>query len=616
MHGFLEQAAIFLLAAAVAAPLAKRAKVGSVLGYLIAGILIGPYGLGRFTNTYPAESVLQFAELGVVLLLFVIGLELQPRRLWAMRDAVFGYGFLQVLLTGALLALGGLWLGLAWQQAVYIGLALALSSTAFTLQVLGEKRELSTKHGRLAFSVLLFQDLAAIPILALVPLLTASAVAAPATGAAPSLLPSIVAAATAIGTIALVVIGGRLVLGRVYRLVASTGLREAMTATALLTVIVVALIMEAAGLSAALGAFIAGALLADSEYRHAVEADIEPFEGLLLGLFFTAIGMSLNLALAAGSPGTVLGIVAAFMAIKTAALYIVGRLYRLNNDGARRLGLACSQGGEFAFVLFSTAVTAGLLGRELGETLAVAVTLSMMATPLLLILDDAIVQRRPRVAPIYDVMPQEEGHVIVAGFGRFGQIVARVLRAKGIPMTVLEISSEQVDFVRQFGSKIHYGDAARLDILRAAQADKARAFVLAIDDVEASMKAAEIVRAHFPDLKIYARARNRQHAYRLLDLGIEVIRRETFESAVEMSRDVLRGLGYREAEVRRTVDTFRKFDERRLNEDYKHASDTERLKARARSSVEELENLFKLDAAEAAKEEAARAPRPLKSTAT
>ncbi len=602
MHDFLVQAAIFLLAAAVAAPIAKRLQIGSVLGYLFAGMLIGPYGLGQILPIYPAQTVLGFAELGVVLLLFVIGLELQPRRLWAMRHAVFGYGAAQVVLTGALIAIAAGFLGLAWQQAIFVGLALALSSTAFTVQVLGERKELTAKHGRLAFSVLLFQDLAAIPILALVPMLAGTQ----GPGATGAFSLDVIGTLKAFAILGAVIIGGRLVLGRVYKLVAATGLREAMTATALLTVIAVALAMEAAGLSAALGAFIAGALLADSEYRHAVEADIEPFEGLLLGLFFTAIGMSLNVELMRTQPFLVLGLVAGLLAIKSLALYVIGRAYRLNNRGARRMALACSQGGEFAFVLFGTAVLGGLIGKPLSDLLTVVVTLSMMGTSLLLFLDDLWQARQPVIAPLYETPPAEQGHVIVAGFGRFGQIVARILRAKRIPFTALEISSEQVDFVRQFGSRIYYGDASRLDILRAAQAGEARAFVIAIDDMDAATKTAQVVRTHFPELKIYARARNRQHAYALLDLGVEVIRRETYESALDLTREVLRGLGYRETEVKRSVQLFKTFDEKRLIEDYKLASDTDKLRARARSSIEELQQLFEEDAASAALADAAK----------
>ena len=589
MHAFLIQAAIFLVAAAFAAPLAKRLQIGSVLGYLFAGMLIGPYGLGRIYPVYSAQSVLEYAELGVVLLLFVIGLEMQPKRLWAMRSAVFGFGALQVVLTAMLLAAGSMLAGLAWQQALYIGLALALSSTAFTLQVLGEKKELSTKHGRLAFAILLFQDLAAIPILALVPIL------APVGGAAAGGV-SMLAIVKAVAVIALVIFAGRPVLSFIYRRVARTGMHEAMTATALLTVATIAILMEAAGLSAALGAFMAGGLLADSEYRHEVEADIEPFKGLLLGLFFTAIGMSLNLGVVLTMPLTVIGLVLGLALLKSAGFYVVGRGYKLTIAGARRLGFACSQGGEFAFVLLTAASLGGLLSHAIADLTAVVVTLSMMTTPLLLALDDWLLRLNPKPRPVYDAMPEADGHVIIAGFGRVGQVIARVLRAKRIPFTALEVSSEQVDFVRQFGAQIYYGDASRLDILRAAQAAKASAFVLAIDDVEASLKTAEVVRTHFPSLKIYARARNRQHAYRLLDLGVETLERETFESSVLMAKDLLRGLGTRESEVKRVADLFRKVDRKRLMEDYKIRTDVDKLRARALKTAEELEQMFREDA--------------------
>lgn len=588
--GMLVQAALFLGAAAIAAPVGRVLKIGSVLGYLAAGVLIGPQGFGYVV--YSPESVLGFAELGVVMLLFLIGLELRPKRLWSMRTAIFGYGMTQILLSTVLLSLP-MWLlaGLPALTSLLAGAALSLSSTAFTLQVLEEKKELTTKYGRLAFSVLLAQDLAAIPLIAGVGLLAAGA------GADQGF--AIGDALKAVAAIVAVILLGRFVLERVFRFVAQTGVREAMTAVALLTVISVVLLMQWAGLSAGLGGFLAGALLAESSYRHQLEADLQPFEGLLLGLFFTAIGMSLDLAVLREQPWQVFIAVAGVLIIKGLVLYGLARRYGISVPGARRLGLVASQGGEFAFVLFAAAFAAGALASDFAAFLAVVVTLTMVATPFLLIFDDAFLKRRPAAAPAFDAMPEEAGHVIVAGFGRFGQIVARVLRARGIPFTALEVSPEQVDFVRQFGSMIYYGDASRPDVLHAAQAGKARAFVLAIDDVEASMRTAEVVRREFPDLPILARARNRQHVYRLMDLGISVIERDTFRSAVALSKGLLRELGIRESEVRRLVDTFQEHDERWLREAHTDANDIEKLQARARKFTVELEELFRRDAEEA-----------------
>ena len=583
------QVAVFLAAAAIAAPLGRTLRMGAVLGYLAAGIVIGPYVLGPLYALTDVGEVLHFGEFGVVMLLFVIGLELRPVRLWAMRSAIFGLGTAQLVATSLVLAAIGMALGLTLAQALFIGLALSLSSTAFALQVLEEKGELTTRHGRLAFAVLLFQDLAAIPLIALVPLFALGA-------AEPTM--DVKSAVIAIGTILGVIVVGRFLLSRLYRIVAATGVREAMTATALLTVVGVALVMEAVGLSAALGSFIAGALLADSEYRHQIEADIAPFEGLLLAVFFIAVGMSIDLGVLAAEPGTLLAIVLALVLIKAAILYLLGRWWGLDSKGARRLGLVISQGGEFAFVLFGAGALEGVIDRHMANLLTLAVTLSMAATPLLLLIDDAIARALKPEPPEYEMPPGGDQHVIIAGFGRFGQIVARVLRARQIPFTALDSNVEQVDFVKRFGAQIYYGDAGRLDILRAAGADKARAFVLAIDDVECSMRVAEIVRKNFPDLPIYARARDRTHVHRLMDLGVEIIERETFLAALELTKDLLRGLGLKEAEVRRLTETFKRLDEKRLYEDYQYYTDLEKVRANAQSQAKELEELFARDVEE------------------
>ena len=583
------QVAVFLAAAAIAAPLGRTLRMGAVLGYLAAGIVIGPYVLGPLYALTDVGEVLHFGEFGVVMLLFVIGLELRPVRLWAMRSAIFGLGTAQLVATSLVLAAIGMALGLTLAQALFIGLALSLSSTAFALQVLEEKGELTTRHGRLAFAVLLFQDLAAIPLIALVPLFALGA-------AEPTM--DVKNAVIAIGTILGVIVVGRFLLSRLYRIVAATGVREAMTATALLTVVGVALVMEAVGLSAALGSFIAGALLADSEYRHQIEADIAPFEGLLLAVFFIAVGMSIDLGVLIAEPGTLLAIVLGLVLIKAAILYLLGRWWGLDSKGARRLGLVISQGGEFAFVLFGAGALEGVIDRHMANLLTLAVTLSMAATPLLLLIDDAIARALKPEPPEYEMPPGGDQHVIIAGFGRFGQIVARVLRARQIPFTALDSNVEQVDFVKRFGAQIYYGDAGRLDILRAAGADKARAFVLAIDDVECSMRVAEIVRKNFPDLPIYARARDRTHVHRLMDLGVEIIERETFLAALELTKDLLRGLGLKEAEVRRLTETFKRLDEKRLYEDYQYYTDLEKVRANAQSQAKELEELFARDVEE------------------
>jgi glutathione-regulated potassium-efflux system protein KefB len=513
-----------------------------------------------------------------------------------MRNSIFKLGGAQVAITAALLATVGLVFGLGWQAALFIGLALALSSTAFALQILEEQGDLPMRHGRLAFAVLLFQDLAAIPLIALAPLFasTASSVAE---------TMDLTAALRGLATIVAVVLIGNFVIDYALRLVALTKVKEAMTAAALLTVVGVSILMQKAGLSAALGAFIAGALLSESSYRHQLEADIHPFLGLLLGLFFMAVGMSLNFNLILSEPAKVFGLALALVALKSIVLYGLGRSVGLETRPARRFGLSLSQGGEFAFVLLAAGLGAGVISHQISDLLIVVVTVSMAATPLLLAIDRLWSRFTKTVAPAYDALPPNDEHVVIAGFGRYGQIVARVLRGKKIPFTALDISAEQVEVVKRFGSQAFYGDASRADILDAAQTGKARAFVLAIDDVEASLRTAELVTSLYPHVPVFARARNRNHAHRLIDLGVTNIQRETFLSALETTRQILIGLGFSERESSRVTQTFRDHDERRLKEDYAYYSDMEKLQAKARSDPATLESLFAEDAAEEARKE-------------
>jgi len=583
----LSQAAVFLGAAVVAVPLSKRLGFGAILGYLAAGLAIGP---GGFALISEVDAVLHFAEFGVVLLLFVIGLELQPSRLWSMRKSVFGLGMAQVLITAIPLGIAALLYGQRLETAIIIGLSLALSSTAFALQSLAEKNELTTRHGRSAFSILLFQDLAVIPLLALIPLLAPGDAGAESPG-------GWIDAAIVIAVLVAIVVGGRYLLRYALRIVAVTKVREIFTAMALLTVTGTALAVEAVGLSMALGAFLAGVLLADSEYRHALEADIEPFKGLLLGLFFIAVGMSLNIALIAERPFEIVGWVIFLMTTKAVVLMLLGRLTGLSWSSARNLAAAIAQGGEFAFVIFGIAVAAQLMDGGLSDLLIVVVTLSMAATPLVAAVNNRLFAQRRSGGGEGPAEPEplEENQVIIAGFGRFGQIVARILRARKIGFTALDASAEQVDFVKRFGSKIYYGDASRLDLLRAAQADKAEIFVLAIDDVEASLRTAETVAENFPNLTIYARARNRKHAHRLMDLGVKIIRRETLHASLDLSQAVLRGLGLSQREAERTVNTFHEHDERRLLMQHAEHNDEEKMIYLAKKAAEELEDLFEED---------------------
>lgn len=589
-HGFMFAALVLLAAGVIGVWLAKQLGLGSVIGYLGAGIAVGPWGIGAFSDV---DQILHFAELGIVLLLFVIGLELQPSRLWSLRRAVFGVGALQVGLTGLLLAVAAYLFGLSLQAAAVVGLTLALSSTAFAIQLMAETNQLTTRHGRSAFSVLLFQDLAVIPLLAAMPVLAG--------GEQPMDMNRAIEAAKVVAVLIVVVTIARVILRYGFRVVSATRVRETFAAAALLVVVGMALLMESLGLSMALGAFLAGVLLADSEYRHALEADIDPFKGLLLGLFFLAVGMSVNVGLMQQQLFTVLTGVLALVGFKMAVLYALGRWQGLRPAAARYFATVLGQGGEFAFVLLTAAVAQALLDRATADLLTLVVIASMLTTPLIMMAVERL-DRRP-AAPGESETPEEEHQVIIAGFGRFGQIVGRVLRAKGIGFTALESDPAQVDFVKRYGNKIYYGDAARVDLLRAAGADKATALVVAVDGSEMAVRTVEVAKQTFPNMKVYARARNRRHAYQLMEAGADKVIRETFLSSIEITRQLLVGLGLSEAESRRLVQTFRQHDEERLRADYAHHSDEQRMIYLAQKSAEELEELFQRDMEEDVLEE-------------
>jgi monovalent cation:proton antiporter-2 (CPA2) family protein len=577
----LHDVAIFLAAAVVAVPLARALGLGSVLGYLAAGLAIGPWGLGLITGV---DRILHFSEFGVVLLLFVIGLEMQPERFWRLRGAVFGSGGAQMLVTG--LAIGGIAMafGVGPGAALIAGFGLAMSSTAFVLQLLGERDELGTREGLLAFAILLFQDLAVVPFLALLPLMAGDG-----TAQALELMPVL----KALVVVVVVVAAGRYALRPVLRRAARANVPEIFTAAALLVVVATALLMEGVGLSMSLGAFLAGVMLAESEFRHELQAAIEPFKGLLLGLFFIAVGMAVNLGVLLREPLTVLGLVVGLVLVKGAILYGVGRLAHLPADAARALAAAVSQGGEFAFVLFALAAAAGLLDAPLHDRLVVVVTLSMAASPLLYAAQARF--RVPPAGPPFDAIDGPPAPVIIAGFGPFGQIVGRVLRVKKIPFTVLEKSVEQVDFVRRFGNKIYYGDAARLELLRAAHVDRARILVISISRVETSLKIAEAARRHFPKLRIFAVANDRNHALRLMDLGVTDVIRRAYYSSLEMGRRLLVTLGEPEDKAARAVETFRAHDEATLLKQQAVFRDESELIQSARDAARELEQLFETD---------------------
>ncbi len=589
-HQFLQSAVVLLLAAVLAVPLSKRLKLGAVLGYLLAGVVIGPQVLGLIRDT---ERVAQFSEFGVVLMLFVIGLELSPRRLWVMRRAVFGAGLAQVLACGgAVLAVAYWAFGLSLHTAIIVGGALALSSTAFGLQILAERKEAGSAYGRQAFAILLFQDLAAIPLIAAVPLL-GNAVQAVHDGGEGWL-----GALRVVAVIAAVVVGGRYLLRPLFRVVARTGIPEVSTATALLVVTGVAWLMEAVGISVTLGAFLAGVLLADSEYRHELESNIEPFKGLLLGLFFVSVGMSVDLSLLLDRTVLVLGLALGLIVLKGALLWPLGRLAGgLGGADALRLAALLASGGEFAFVLLNLAQQHLLLAADARGVLVLAITLSMAATPLLVIAVARLLDVKPRTPTReYDDIDTAPPRVIIAGFGRVGQIVGRILSAQRIPFVALESSVDQVERSRRFASvPLYFGDPTRSELLRAAQADKAEVFVLATDDPQANIRTARLVRRQYPHLKIIARARNRQHVFRLMDLGVDEPVRETLYSSLKMTGQVLELLGMGADDAAEHVERFRHHDEELLKSQYLVYDDEKALQQTSREALVDLQHLFDED---------------------
>jgi monovalent cation:proton antiporter-2 (CPA2) family protein len=580
-QGFLNQALVYLAAAVIAVPISRRLGLGSVLGFLIAGAAIGPWGLRVIPD--PA-TVLQFAEIGVVLLLFLVGLELEPRRLWALRRPIFGMGAAQVVVTIIVFAVLGRLLGLGWAVAIAAGMGLAMSSTAIGLATLAEKRLLQTPGGQASFSVLLFQDIAVIPLLLVLGMLSAA-------GDAHTF--DWLAALKAVALIAALIVAGRFLLRPLLRYIAQTGLREIFIAFALLLVIGIASLMHAVGLSMALGAFLAGVLLADSEYRHELELDIDPFKGLLLGLFFIAVGMSVDLGLFVRSPLLVLGLALGVVLVKAALLYPLSITFGYcGRADATLFAIALSQVGEFAFVLFGVAASQKVLGRETVDLLNAVVAASMISTPLLMMVWERVIAPRltSRTVRAPDVI-EERNPVIVAGFGRFGQIVTRVLHGMGIGVTIIEHDAGQIETVRRFGWKAYYGDATRLDLLESAGARDARLLIVAIDDQEAAMRTVTRARERFPNLQVIVRAHSRTDAYEYVALGVPSVR-ETFGSALDVASGALQLLGRSIEQAREAVQQFRTLDEQRLVALAPHRNDEQKLIAFARRERENLNQLL------------------------
>jgi monovalent cation:proton antiporter-2 (CPA2) family protein len=594
----LAQIAIFLAAAVIAIPIFRRFKLGSVLGYLTAGIIIGPASLGLIKGVEATQNIAQF---GIVLLMFVIGLELQPSRLWVLRRSIFVLGTAQVVATAIGVGVAAYFLfGQTWQAALVIGFALSMSSTALALQLLAERGQLNSQFGRSAFSILLFQDVSVMPALALLPLLGASEM---------STAPGGWLVIKLIAVLGAVIIGGRYVLRPMLRIIAASGVAEAFTAAGLLIVLGTALLVSQVGLSLSLGSFLAGVLLADSEFRHELEADIEPFKGLLLGLFFISVGMSANLGLVREKPFLIIGLTVCLVVFKILVLWAIGRISGLSENASRGLAISLPSGGEFAFVLFGVAAGLRIMDSQVADLLVLVVTASMILSPVLLALYDVTFKASESDGRPFDTPVELYPKVIIAGFGRFGQIVGRILRAKQIAFTALESNQTQVDFLRSFGNQVFYGDASRLELLRAAHAENAEVFVLAIDDVEASVKTAQLIRQYFPHLKIFARARNRQHAFRLMDLDVRYIIRETLVSSLEMSMQVLEALGQSKSKAVETVHRFRVYDEATMAKQHAVKDDEKKFLATTRESAEQLLHLFEADSEQPAEETSAASAR-------
>lgn len=586
---------LFLGSAVIAVPILKRLGFGALLGYLAAGVAIGPSLLGLVSDV---DAILHFGEFGVVLLLFIIGLELHLSRLWALRRPILGLGTSQMLLSAAAIAGAAYLIGLRPQTAVVVGLVLALSSTAFALQTLAERKELRTQQGRAAFSILLFQDLAVIPLLAVLPWIATASITTVTDGAAGLTETDWLSIGFSVFVVLAAVIGGRYVVRPVLRLVAAADVPELFTAAALLVVLGMALLMERIGLSMALGAFLAGVLLADTQYRHQLEGDIEPFKGLLLGLFFIAVGMSMDLGLLIEAPLAVFGAAIGLMAIKTAILMVLGLGAGMRWQASLALAAVLPQGGEFAFVLFGQATSVGAVDRPTADFLILAVAISMALTPISVLLADrlrlALKREDLAEAPPPEV-DEDDPRVVIAGFGRFGQIVGRLLNMRRIRFVALDSDNARIEVARRFGNEAYFGDANRLQVLEAAGTGSAEIFIVAVDDPDRAVEIAQMVRMHFPAIRVYARAVDRFHAYRLMEVGVDAVFRELFGSSVDLAKAVFVSLGVPARDAESITKTFKEYDETLVREQYHLRGDETAMILSAREAATHLASLFERD---------------------
>jgi len=597
--GFLTQALIYLAAAVICVPFVKRLGMGSVLGYLLAGMLIGPFVFGFIARE--GEDIMHFAEFGVVMMLFLIGLELEPSQFWKMRKSIAGMGSIQMIVTTLIVFFLITLIGLAWNVALAVSLAFAMSSTAIVLQTIKEKGLSQTTSGQASFSVLLFQDIMVIPVLAMLPLLALKGITE-SSSIESSLLGKMegwLQGLSFFAAVAIIYFGGRFLFVPLLRIVAKTGLREIFTASSLLLVVAVSLLMQLIGVSPALGAFLAGVVLANSEYRHELESDLEPFKGLLLGLFFVGVGASINFALILHKPLLVGGLVAAVMAIKFGVLLLTGKVFKISLDQNLLFAFALSQVGEFAFVLLSFSNQLTILNKEWTDIFMAVTAITMTITPLLLMVNERIIDPRFGVRESDDSKENDtiEGKnpVIIAGFGNFGSTIGRFLRANGIEATILDHDSERVQLLRKIGFKVYYGDASRLDVLKSAGADSARILIAAIDSTETNLALIATVKKHFPNLHIMARARNRLAAYDLIELGVEDIYRETLHTSMKLAVDVLEKLGRRKYTAIRNGQKFIQYDEDTLAEMAAHRHDMKQYVMKVRETFKLQEDLLAKD---------------------
>ncbi|RPE12735.1 potassium transporter [Chitinophaga lutea] len=598
-ESFFYQALVYLATMVVFVPLAKKLNLGSVLGYLIGGIIIGPALLGLIGHG--GEDLMHFAEFGVVMMLFLIGLELEPSLLWKLRAPILGLGGLQVTVTAILIAGLGFMLGLRWNEALVLGMILSLSSTAIVLQILNEKGQMGSAAGQSAFSVLLFQDVAVIPMLAIFPLLGPEGAAGTVEDGQSLIAHQPAWAKTLIvfGAVSVLVVGGRYVVKPILHIVARTRLRELFTASALLLVVAIAVLMTLVGLSPALGAFLGGVVLANSEYRHELESDIEPFKGLLLGLFFIGVGATINFDLILQQPWLVSGLVAGILVLKFSVLAGLGKLFRLSGEQNLLFAFALPQVGEFAFVLFSFSKQSKLLPVELIDIMMAVVAITMALTPLLMLAYEKVIVPRFGCTANKEEREQdaidEKNPVIIAGFDHFGTVVGRFLRASGVHSTVLDLDSDRVDLLRQMGLKVYYGDAARFDMLKSAGAEQARLIVIAMATPEKNLEVVETVKKHYPHLQMLVRATQNADAFDLMNAGVLHIYRETIDTSLRLASDVLEMLGRRAYQSQRAARMFRRFDEKSLKGLAAYRDDKQYVNV-ARERMEELQKLIQADA--------------------